>query len=98
MILADEVDAYLQNVCGEHTSSPVLSSGAQQPLAHCEPTAHRAAQLVPVTVDVTQVAFAQQACVVQSWPGTEQLPAQYFAGAQTAAVPSIRTLQQPLLH
>jgi hypothetical protein len=76
----------------------VLSSGAQQPLAHCEPTAHRAAQRVPVTVEETHVALAQHAFVRQSWPGTEQLPAQYFAGAQTAEVPSMSTVQQPLLH
>jgi hypothetical protein len=54
----------------------VLSSGAQHPLAHCSFVAHRAAQLMPVTVEFTHTAFAQHFCDWHSCPGSEHEPAQ----------------------
>lgn len=79
----------------------MLSSGAQHPLRHWSFVAQRAAHDVPVTVDWTQTALAQHGCpvcVLQSPPGVAHEPAQYNAGAQTAAEPSMSTLQQPLVH
>lgn len=73
-------------------------SGAQQPLVHCPDAVHRAAQLVPVTVDETQMAFAQHGPEMQLDPGCAQDTGQKDTGAQTAAVPSISTVQQPVLH
>ncbi len=76
----------------------MLLSGAQQPPAHCECVAHRAAHVTPVTVDSTQTAFAQQAVLEQDCPGAAHPDAQYFAGAHTLAAPSMRVVQQPELH
>lgn len=76
----------------------MLDSGAQQPLTHCSWFAHRAAQLTPVTVEFTQIAFAQQSTVWHWAPGAEHEPPQYLAGAHTADVPSMSTVQHPLLH
>lgn len=74
------------------------SSGAQHPLTHCEWVAQRAAQEMPVTVELTQTAFSQQGVLVQLSPGAAQEDAQYFAGAHTDCVPSTSTVQQPLSH
>ena len=54
----------------------MLFSGAQHPLAHCDPTAHRAAHETPVTVDVTHTAFAQQPRLVHDSPGWAHVVAQ----------------------
>lgn len=95
---APERSLYWQNVTGEHTSSPVLLSGAQHPLTHCEWVAHRAAQEMPVTVEFTHTAFSQQGVLVQLSPGVAHDDAQYFDGAQTDCVPSTSTVQHPLSH
>lgn len=76
----------------------MLSSGAQQPLTHWLPVAHFDAHETPVTVELTQTELAQQVSVWHCCPGVAHEPAQYFAGAQTADVPSTSTVQHPDSH
>lgn len=90
-----------QNCVGEHTSSPVSSSGAQQPLRHGSFVAQRAAHDVPVTVEWTQTALAQHGCpvcVLQSPPGVAHEPAQYNCRSTDGRRAFESTLQQPLVH
>jgi hypothetical protein len=47
----------------------VLLNGAQHPLTHWVPVVHRAAQVTPVTVELTQIAFGQHVVDVQASPG-----------------------------
>lgn len=87
-----------QKFGGEQTSSPVLLSGAQQPLTHWLPVTHRAAQETPVTVELTQTVFGQHVADEHCCPAVAHDPAQYLAGAHTADVPWISTVQHPELH